>query len=118
MLGISAATKALNVGAASLPVVGPDKTAFALLTVSLSKNPPIPPIFITLVADPPAPPGPYPINRVSLPSLKASSALANEVGADDPVDLLILKVFAMLEVSSVYEIFNGASLICFKCTTC
>ena len=61
MLGISAATKALNVGASSLPVVGPDNPAFALLTVSLSKNPPIPPIFITLVADPPAPPVPFPI---------------------------------------------------------
>ena len=117
ILGISAATNALNVGAASLPVVGPDKTALALLTVSLSKNPPIPPIFITLVADPPAPPVPFPINRVSLPSLNASSALASEVGADDPVDLLIHKVFAMLEVSSFYKIFNGASLICFKCTT-
>jgi hypothetical protein len=70
-----------------------------------------------LVADPPAPPVPLPINRVSVPSVNANSALANDVGADDPVDLLILKVFAMLEVSSVYKIFNGASLICFKCTT-
>ena len=75
-------------------------------------------VFISLVAEPSAPPVPFPINRVSLPSLNASSAFASEVGADDPVDLLILKVFAMLEVSSVYKIFNGASLICFKCTTC
>ena len=115
---MSSATKALNVGAAALPEVGPLSIVFAVLVVSLSKNPPIPPIFITLVADPPAPPVPFPINRVSLPSLNASSALASEVGADDPVDLLILKVFARLEVSSVYKIFNGASLICFKCTTC
>ena len=36
-VGISATTSDLNVGAASLPVVGPDNTKLAPLTVALSK---------------------------------------------------------------------------------
>ena len=51
MDGISAATKVLNVGAASLPVVGPDKTLFAFCTVALSKNAPEPPIVIIELAE-------------------------------------------------------------------
>ena len=60
MEGISAATKLLNVGAAALPVVGPANTMFAFLVVALSKNAPLPPIGIILVAEPPAPPVPVP----------------------------------------------------------
>ena len=50
-VGMSAATKALNVGAAALPVVGPANTAFALLVVALSKNAPVPPIVIIELAE-------------------------------------------------------------------
>ena len=86
--GISSDTNALNVGAASDPVVGPDNTLLAFITVSLSKNLPSPPIGSIVVADPPDPPVPIPINRVLLPSLNANSAFSSVVGADDPVDLL------------------------------
>ena len=60
----------------SLPVVGPDKTIFAVLVVALSKNAPLPPIASILVADPPAPPVPLPIIKTSSPSLKANSAFS------------------------------------------
>ena len=66
--GISAITNALNVGAASDPVVGPDNTEFAALTVSLSQKAPLPPTFSTVVAEPPDPPVPLPRNRISEPS--------------------------------------------------
>ena len=58
--GISSLTNALNVGAAALPVVGPANTIFAFLVVALSKNAPLPPIAIILVAEPPEPPVPVP----------------------------------------------------------
>ena len=60
-VGISAATKALNVGAAALPDVGPLKIVFAVLVVSLSKNAPLPKALLIVVAVPPAPPVPIPI---------------------------------------------------------
>ena len=59
-VGISATTSDLNVGAASLPVVGHDNTKLAPLTVALSKNAPFPPIEIILEAEPPDPPVPVP----------------------------------------------------------
>ena len=58
--GISSLTNALNVGAAALPEAGPDNIIFAFCTVALSKNAPLPPIGIILVAVPPAPPVPVP----------------------------------------------------------
>ena len=81
--GISAATKALNVGAAELPEAAPANTWFVVLTVSVSKNFPLPPIALIVVADPPDPPVPIPINRVLLPSLNANSAFSSVVGADE-----------------------------------
>ena len=50
MLGISAATKDLNVGLASDPVVGPAKTRFAPLASVLEINAPAPPIVMIDVA--------------------------------------------------------------------
>ena len=50
MLGISAATNALNVGLASEPVVGPARTAFADLVSVLLKNAPEPPTVMIEVA--------------------------------------------------------------------
>ena len=49
-VGISATTKALNVGAAADPVVGPDKIVFAVLVSVLLKNAPEPPIVIIELA--------------------------------------------------------------------
>ena len=46
MEGISAATKLLNVGAAALPVVGPENTKFAFCVSVLLTNAPEPPIVI------------------------------------------------------------------------
>ena len=67
MEGISSLTNALNVGAAELPEAAPAKTWFVVLTVSVSKNFPLPPIALIVVADPPAPPVPFPIYKTSLP---------------------------------------------------
>ena len=50
MVGISAATSDLNVGAAADPEVGPDKIVFALLVSVLLKNAPAPPIVIIELA--------------------------------------------------------------------
>ena len=50
-----------------------------------------------VVAVPPAPPVPIPINNFLLPSAKANSAFARLVGADDPVDLFILTVLAIVK---------------------
>ena len=50
-----------------------------------------------VVADPPAPPVPIPINNFLLPSAKANSAFARLVGAEDPVDLFIRTVLAMCQ---------------------
>ena len=49
-VGISAATKLLNVGAAALPVVGPANTIFAFLVSVLLKNAPDPPTVIIELA--------------------------------------------------------------------
>ena len=50
-VGISATTSDLNVGAAADPVVGPDKTVFAVHVSVLLKKPPEPPITIIELAD-------------------------------------------------------------------
>ena len=57
---MSPATSARKVGAAAEPVVGPARTVFAVRTSVIETNAPDPPIAITLVAEPPAPPVPVP----------------------------------------------------------
>ena len=61
--GISSLTNALNVGAAALPEAAPAKTWFVVLVVSVSKNLPLPPMALIVVADPPEPPVPIPIYK-------------------------------------------------------
>ena len=58
--GRSSATSERNVGAAAAPLVGPARTVFAVRTSLIDTNAPEPPIAMTLVAEPPAPPVPVP----------------------------------------------------------
>jgi hypothetical protein len=62
---------------------------------SSARKAPDPPIATSEVAVPPAPAVPMPYHSILFPSLNANSAFSAVVGAELPVLLLILIVFAI-----------------------